>query len=360
MTRRLPALLLAPVLAGCSVGDVRRDPPVRTAAPPATSAGARPGPAEVTETRAAQVAVGKGYDPPFVEFVDVALGYALFASCGERPAGRDCPALLYATTDGGRTWRKLRHPRPVAKGQQMYTASGLLTLWSEPHGWWTSIDGGGTFRHTPGEKEPAEWRATLGRFQIDQETDRVGRWEGHGLRPLPVQPELPALNTVTERHGVLVAAGARDGRAYAAISTDQGRSWRTTDVPAPDGAVELVWARNAPDGDLWLVGDRGDRRSFPALWRWADGWQAVRAEGHPERAHSVVPLGGGLLATNGPGGAGVVVEGRYEYLPWPVADVHNLVMLADGGLAAVAPDEVLLGVGRHAERRWVKVVLVAG
>ncbi|MGN9811888.1 hypothetical protein ACTMSW_21325 [Micromonospora sp. BQ11] len=357
--RRPAAMLLVLALTGCSVGDIRRDPPVRSAAPtaPPATRSAAPPPVAVAETRAARVAVPKGYDPPRVEFVDVTQGYALFASCGERPPGRDCPVLLYATTDGGRHWRKLRHPRPVADGQQMYTASGVLTLLSEPYGWWTSIDGGATFRHTPGEAAPPEWRAAQGRFQVVEETGGVGRWDGRTLRRLPAQPDLPALNTVTERHGVLVAAGARDGRAYAAVSTDQGRSWRTTPVPESDGAVELVRAQNAPDGDLWLVGDRGDRVSFPALWRWADGWQPVRAVGHPERAHSTVPLGGGLLATNGPSGAGVVRGDRYEPLPWPVKDTHYLLMLADGGLAAVAPDEVLLGTGRHTTRTWAKVTI---
>ncbi|MGN9774960.1 hypothetical protein ACTMS0_04165 [Micromonospora sp. H33] len=364
--RRLPWLaVLVPLLAACSVGDIRRDPPPRLApssAVPSSAASQRPGPppspVAVAENRRVQVVVPKGYDRPYVEFVDSSYGYALFASCGNRPPGRDCPALLYATVDGGGSWRKLQHPRPVAEGQQLYTAPGLLVLLSEPYGWWTSTDGGRTFRHTRGEAGPAEWRAAQGRFQIVEAEGGVGRWDGRGLDRLPVQPEVPGLNTVGESRGLLFAAGAAGGLPYAAVSTDEGRSWRTTAVPPPDsGDVGILRVEVAPDGEPWLVGERTDRTDFPALWRWAGSWQPVRAEGHPEQASPPALLGGGRAAVVSSRGAGVLAGGRYADVPWPVTPEHYLHILDDGTLAATAPHELLLA--RPPFTAWTRVVLEA-
>ncbi len=73
----------------------------------------------------------------------------------------------------------------------MYTAPGVLALLAEPHGWWTSTDGGRTFRHSPGETPSPQWRAAQGRFQIIEGTGKVGRWTGRTLRPLTTQPPYP-------------------------------------------------------------------------------------------------------------------------------------------------------------------------
>ncbi|WP_422734494.1 WD40/YVTN/BNR-like repeat-containing protein [Micromonospora sp. WMMD558] len=362
--RRLPWLVaLVPMLAACSIGDIRRDPPSRTAPiGPSAAISQTPGPpptaVAVAETRRVQVAVPEGYDRPYVEFVDASHGYALFASCGERPPGRDCPALLYATTDGGRSWRKLRHPRPVADNQQVYVATGVLALLSEPYGWWASTDGGRTFRHTRGEAGPVEWRAAQGRFQIVEAEGGVGRWDGAGLDRLPVQPGVRGLNTVGESRGLLAAAGAAGGLPYAAVSTDGGRSWRATPVPAPaTGDVNITRVEVAPDGELWLIGERPDRRGFPALWRWAGSWQPVRAEGHPERVAPPALLGGGRAAVVSSRGAGVVAGGRYTDVPWPVSPEHYLRILDDGTLTAAAPKELLLA--RPPFTTWTRVVLEA-
>ncbi|RQX19741.1 hypothetical protein DDE19_03035 [Micromonospora ureilytica] len=75
-------LLLVPLLAGCSIGDVRRKPPT----PSSRAAVTTPSPsAAVAEVRRVRVAVPQRYDPPYVEFVDAEDGYALFANCGEPP-----------------------------------------------------------------------------------------------------------------------------------------------------------------------------------------------------------------------------------------------------------------------------------
>ncbi|PZG15345.1 hypothetical protein C1I95_19830 [Micromonospora craterilacus] len=360
------------IVSGCSIGDVRRTPPAPTSSAPTPAStdpsGPPPSPAPVAETRRTRLAVPERYDPPFVEFVDAEQGYALFGACDGRPPGPDCRALLWSTRDGGRTWQRLRHPKPVADNQQMYAAPGVLALWAEPHGWWTSTDNGKTFRHTPGEKSPPQWQAAQGRFQLIVDSGKVGRWDGRKLRPLPAQPPVPVLNTVaegdgrivtqdgTEYGGPLVVAGAgEDGRLHTAISIDEGRSWQKTPVPAPEGEVGVL--RVQAVGELWLIGERPDRTSFPALWR-LEGrdWKLVSAEGHPPRGWAV-PLGGGIAAVVSPRGAGAVAEGRYVDLPWPLTGDHLLRLLPDGTLFAGAQEEILLGVGTFADLTWTAVIL---
>ncbi|MGB2571450.1 hypothetical protein ACPFP2_23815 [Micromonospora citrea] len=358
--RPLVALLLVPALVACSVvGDVRRDPPARTSAPPGSVAPApAPSSQPPAEVRPVRLPVPARYDPPYLEFVDADHGWALFATCDGGPPGRNCPALLFGTVDGGRSWRSLRHPRPVADGQQLYAARGLLVLWAEPHGWYTSTDGGARFSRTAGA--PAAWTAAQGRFQVDEGTGKVAEWDGRRLRPLAAQPSVPGLNTVDGSDGLLVvAAGAAGGKPYAAVSFDRGRRWLSTPVPAPDGEVGLVRALVEPDGTAWLVGERPDRTGWPGLWRLRGGWEPVGVDGHPAELGSVAPIGGGLLAVTGSRGAGVVGDG-YADLPWPVGPEHYLRVLADTTLAATGPGgEVLLGVGYQTDRRWIQVI-VAG
>ncbi|MEV0808888.1 hypothetical protein [Micromonospora sp. NPDC050200] len=353
------ALLLVPVLASCSaIGDVRRDPPARTAAPspPPATVPAPPPSAGFDEVRAVRVAVAQRYDDPYLEFSDAAHGWALFAGCDGRPPDRSCPALLFSTLDGGRSWLQVRHPRPVADNQQLYTAPGLVVLGAEPHGWYASTNGGASFVRTA--EVPAEWRAAQGRFQVIEATGRVGEWDGRRSRPLAAQPPVPGLDTVASSDDLLVAAGMADDRPYAAVSTDRGRSWQPTPVPAPDGAVSTLRVRVAPDGDVWLVGERPDRMDFPALWRYLGRWLPVPAESCPSRILSVAPVGAGRVAVTGPSGVGVVIDGRYTPVAWPLGPNHYLSLLGDGTLVARAPDETVLAVGPVGTRRWIRVVLV--
>ncbi|MEH0820626.1 MULTISPECIES: hypothetical protein [unclassified Micromonospora] len=356
--RALVALLAVPALVACSaIGDIRRDPPSRSA-PPSHSAAPVPTPppsAGVDEVRAVRVAVAERYDDPFVEFSDAAHGWALFGSCDGGPPDRDCPAVLFSTLDGGRSWLRVPHPRPVADNQQLYTAPGLVTLWAEPHGWYTSTDGGASFVRTDGA--PPAWRAAQGRFQVIEETGRVGEWDGAALRPLAAQPPVPGLNTVASSTDLLVAAGVGDDGPYAAVSTDRGRSWQRTPVPAPDGTVAVLRAQVAPDGQVWLVGERSDRLDFPALWRWQGRWVPVPVQSYPSRIRSVAPIGAGRVAVTGPYGAGVVIDGRYTPVAWPVGPEHYLTTLDDGTVFARGPADVVLGTGAGTDRRWVRVTV---
>jgi hypothetical protein len=367
-TRRVRLLILFPLLvalSGCSIGDIRRTAPVPE---PTPSQGTSPPPVPrpVAETRTARLAVPARYDPAYVEFVDAERGYALFAACdGRPPGGPDCPALLWSTRDGGRSWQRLPHPKPVAENQQLYATVDVLALWAEPHGWWTSTDGGETFRHSPGEAAPAVWQEAQGRFQVIEESGKVGHWRAGVLRPLPRQPPVPVVQTVTggsarvvdsTYHPVIVAGLTGDGRPTVASSWD-GSTWKRERVPPPDGEIGVLRAAVTPN-ELWLIGERPDRTGFPALWRRTvtSEWSRVLADGHPESGR-VVPLGSSTAAVVSPRGAGAVIGDRYLDLPWPVTAEHSLRVLADGTLFAAAPQGVLLGTGLLAERTWVAVHL---
>lgn len=349
----LVTLLSLAGVAGCSIGDVRRRPPV----PPSPSVVATPSPVAFDEVRRVRVAVDGRYDRPYVEFADARHGYALFAGCDGRPTAADCPALLYATADGGRSWRELRHPRPSATDQQLYTAANLLVLLSEPHGWYASTDGGATFTYSR-SGPPSLWVGAQGRFQVVEATGQVAEWDGRRLRPLASQPDLPRIDSVSSRDDRIVVAGLRSGEPFAATSTDGGRSWRRQVVPRPVGEVGVLRAVIDPWGSSWLVGERPDRTGFPALWRDSGpGWERVDLRDRPGRVRSIVPMGAGLLAVTGPDGAGMVAGDRFHPMRWPLTPEHHLTVLTDGTLCARGPDDVVLSPGLPAGQRWLRIVL---
>ncbi|MEV2237653.1 hypothetical protein [Micromonospora sp. NPDC049891] len=364
--RTLPLFALVMTLASCSIGDVRRTAPAPEPTVSDSASPPPPVPRPVAETRTTRLAVPERYDPAYVEFVDAERGYALFATCdGRPPGGPDCPALLWSTRDGGRSWQSLRHPKPVAENQQLYATIDVLALWAEPHGWWTSTDGGETFRRSPGEAAPAEWQEAQGRFQVIEESGKVGRWDAGVLRPLPNQPPVPVVQTVTDggprgvgssHHPVIVAGLTEDGSPSVASSWD-GDTWERGRVPPPEGEIGVLRAAVTPN-EVWLIGERPDRTSFPALWRLTNltDWSRVPAEGHPDSGR-VVPLGSSTAAVISPRGAGAVIGDHYLDLPWPVTAEHSLRVLFDGTLFAAAPQGVLLGTGEVAERTWVAVNL---
>ncbi len=354
------ALVLVALLGGCSVvGDIRRPAPARDSAPAATPP---PGPAQM-EVRQVEVPVPRDYSLHTAEFVDQRRGYALFTHCGlSGPGGTtSCEARLLATVDGGVSWRQLTHPHPVAVNHQLYATDTRIALLADPYGWWVSPDVGATFTHVPGGADvPPAYRSIFGRYQVEgyRRDARLVLVVGAKATPLATQPPVPWLSAVAEDPNALYAAGLDAGRPYAAVSRDDGRTWRRTPVPAPP--EPLVNARLlvsvGHNADAWLVGDT-NRTRFPMIWRYdGTGWQAVAATGHPDRYFSVAAAGEGVLLFSGPSGSGVVVDGAYRVSDWPVAHA-DLRRLADGTLLGRVGEDIYLGIGNGLQRRWISVVL---
>lgn len=353
-------VLVGALLVGCSIGDVRRTPPA-----PARSTGGGDGVPPVVE-RAVRVSVPAAARLQQVEFVDADRGYALFVVGGvDTPAAPVSSGLLLGTTDGGRSWQPVPHPR-LDGHPQLHAGPGLLVLVVEGTVWYVSADQGRTFRRHDGERPPDAYHRLDGRFQLCCDGDdrpKVVEWVGDRFRPLPAQPSLSRPELLEYGGGRLVVARLSAGRAYVSVSVDDGRSWLPP-VPLGDGAWSGLRAAVAPDGDAWLVGYADDRTLFPTLWRRdgpGGGWSLVRPVGPPERFTSAVPLGDGLLAVTGPDGPGLVGRGSYLRLSWPVGGAY-LRMLPDGTLFAADPPtgRAWLGSGRGAERRWVTVRLHQG
>ncbi|MFC7546327.1 hypothetical protein [Plantactinospora sp. GCM10030261] len=366
MRNRITGVLAMVLIAagGCSIGNVRR-PPDGGSPPPGPSNSAPTSP--VVEIRAADVPVTTDFNQERVDFVDANRGYALFTRCGTDTASSGttptCAAVLLATTDGGRSWQRLRHPRSEAAEQQMIvTRDGTLLLRAAPY-WYRSTDGGHAFTRADGGAEPpGAFQENLSRFQFNEQWNQIVDWRGGRARPLPVPP-VPEPTSLAYRDERLWVSGTRAGRPVVALSTDLGRTWTTPSVPAmPDGDPAGMAVEIAPDGDAWFMVRPATGRP-PALWRHparAEGttpWVPVAADGLPEQADILVPIGAGTVAVGGRSSAGVVSDGRYTVVDWPIVNrmFHSLV---DGTLLAEEHEgDPLLGVGRAADRSWIRIVL---
>jgi hypothetical protein len=361
--RAVVGVALVFTLTGCSALDgIRRPPP----APPASSSRA------TFEVRTARVPVPADYQQSAVEFAGARHGAAMYTRCAvpKRRVGNhnDCSAILLVTDDGGRSWQRRVHPEPVADSQQLYVGfGGTLVLLAEPHAYYTSLDWGRTFKQSPySEVPPIAYRLLGGPYEICCDADPVPtirRIDG-GDQPDPVvvtRPPIPGSpGAVVYRPGRdLWVASVAGGRAYTAVSGDEGRTWTARTVPGSDGGLGFVRLQTPNDqSDLWLIGDR-DRTSFPAVWRLGTtGWQRLRADGAPAEYRSTAPVGGGALAVAGPLGTGQVTsDGSYRPTGWPAGDW--LQELGDGTLFITDNLRGLLwlGPGGAAHRRWIQLVL---
>jgi hypothetical protein len=367
--RRAVAVLLVISLAGCSVGDIRRTPPVPAspAATPSTPAPATAAPMKsrgADEVRRTRFDLGATFTPHTVEFADQRTGYAMFIGCdqaGPQPA-EGCPAALFGTGDGGRTWQEIRHPHRLAKNHQMYVGGGKLILLAEPHGWWVSADRGRTFTHQPAEDTtPSFYHEAFGRYQAccdADQTRKVVEFTAGKMRPVPTQPPIPSVDTVGSGRDLLYAAGLKDGRPYAAVSADRGRTWKPTALAA-DADLDMLQIMVSYGGEhAWLVGNTS-RFAFPRLWLYdGQGWRPSGTEGHPLEYLSAAALDDGSVAITGPAGAGVVLGGAYRELDWPVGRGW-VTVLADGTVFSQVDRDTWLGVGTGTERRWIRIELSA-
>jgi hypothetical protein len=354
------------LVAGCDVGSIRRPAPVRTPPPPATSASSR---SAIVEVRRVRVPIPSDFTLQRLTFVDSARGYAFFTRCGESNSEPSCEASLLATVDGGRTWTVRRHPQPFAADEQMVvTGNDAVMLLADPYGWYLSRDGGLTFRRTgPPGRPPDDYYTMPGRFQVwnpGNGPSRVVEYVDRQLQDLPVQPPIAdgTTDVKSDETGRLWVAGLERGKAVAALSRDDGRTWQRQQVPGPNASLVSAWLEVAAGAsDVWLLASPGPP-AFPRIWLFnGTGWVEQPATGAPSQMRSAAALGNGVLAVSVPDGGGLVVPPRYRESDWPLAGA-NLKVLYDGTLMASreASDEVFLGLGHGVNRQWVQVTLVRG
>ncbi|MEV4536783.1 hypothetical protein AB0J82_23660 [Asanoa sp. NPDC049518] len=355
MTAAATVLVL---LAGCSIGDIRRKPPPppTAAPPPATEA--------AFETRRGSIPVPPGYRLRSVEFVDQALGYALFARCGSttNPPGPEdnCSAALVRTEDGGRTWHQVYLPRPEGRDHQLYADRARLVLYVEPDGYYVSFDRGATYEYAAGDDDVV--RPIFGEYQAccDSDAKQLVVWFGADGKPSPTkaQPKLPNVRAVASAVHALFAVGIDDnGRPISAVSNDQGATWRQ--VPVAGASERLVSARIAVDRSgtyAWLIGQT-DLVSWPSLWYFDDtGWRPMGATGHPDDFTSGVVLEDASLAVTAGGRVGLVSGGAFQHVDWPIGSCY-LRMLPEGTLFCARDAVNWLGVDDHGERKWIRVLV---
>jgi hypothetical protein len=352
------------LLAGCEVGSIRRPAPVRPPSPPAASASTRPG---IAEVRRVQVPVPIGFANRVLTFVDSSRGYAFYTRCGDDGQTPDptCEASLLATVDGGRSWVVRRLPQPFATNHQLIAGeTGVLLLLAEPYGWYVSTDGGVSFRRIgTGTDPPAEYYLLSGRFQLWRQERGPSRLvdylDGHA-RAVPAQPAVvrSATDVKYDESGQLWVTGLEGGRAYVALSLDEGRTWRRREVPGPSGGLVSAWLELSPGaGDVWLLG-QPDPTAFPRLWLLnGANWVEQPALGAPPRMRSVAAVGNGVIAVSTPDGGGLVSHQGYAASDWPLTNGY-LRTLSDGTLLS-KPDygEIFLGAGHGTYRRWVQVIV---
>lgn len=365
----LPTVL---ILAGCSIGDIRRPPPERVV-PSADAAVPTDGPGAV-EHRPMQVPVPAYYDPPHLQFDNAQFGFALFPGCTRSPDAGDpvaCPPLLFVTFDGGESWQQREFPAPGEASASMQVGYGSLVLFTAD-AWYRSLDAGMTFTRSVSSDAsmPAEFASVDGPYQVCCQTDAVARVvevTEQGVVPLAQQPPIPVVQTVGHLGDKLTVAGLHDGRLSVAsgarVARLDGRGvaefswqWQTgaITIAEPDRIRRLV-VHTAPSGGRWLIGERVPGE-FPLIWR-VNGTQLehLPVDDPPAGVVSVLPDDGRLLVTTRTGAWTVGSDGRFEVSYWPVRDAY-LTRLRDMTVQAYRPDgAVLLSPAQQTGLGWVQV-----
>ena len=233
-------------------------------------------------------------NPDQVLLADDQQGYALFNKVCRGTEG-DCTSLLYATTDGARTWHPMTLPPGMPLGTEKYeilqaSGSDLFLPWS--NGDWVSTDQGSSWK-------PVRVGSTQSTTFVQASNSEVQLVDAaHATMatlPLPQGISLSGLSAGLLPGGrVWVSSGSEFD-----VSPDAGRTWTPVALPVGEDALGV---RYNGSGDVSVLTGRPD----PTLTLVAH----------------VVTLTGGTRAVQGPG------------VPPACA-----AMLADGTLLAIAqPD----------------------
>ena len=176
-----------------------------------------------------------------------------------RAAARpDCLALLFATANGGRSWHRISHPRPMARNSASRSRPTCRSSMSPVTVGTSPWDDGSSYQREV--SPPSVVRALRSWIQVDERTGKVIGWEAGVWRPLPVQPPLSRPQSVYGSDGLVVAASVADGRPLLAVSFDSGaHSRRPRCRPRTARSRRSGWRRRFA-GDVWLIGERRGRR----------------------------------------------------------------------------------------------------
>ncbi len=342
-----------------------------TASPPSVASG--PPTSAVTEVRRSTLPAPAGYGVLTVEFADAVHGYAGLIT-DEPVAPNQYGSMLFATDDGGRTWRQLDDPRRPSPSPQLYTVDArTIVLLAEP-GWFVSTDGGASFQARAQQPEPAQLSDLSGEYQLACDNGcSIVRRGGQVTQP-ELRGELAAVTQVGIG-GPVWAVSLDDGEPRTTVSQDGGRTWRQIDVPAhPDGRPAR-FSLSGSGGEIWLIGYitadggglgqvmplRRKETGLPLLWRMVDDrWVAQGISNAPPTGHgvfAVAAIGGGLAAVAAPTGL-FLVDSRWhpvELFPQP----EWVTTLRDGTVFAPGPTNqtYYLGTRTGSAVAWVQVVL---
>ncbi|MFA1550851.1 hypothetical protein [Actinomadura chokoriensis] len=182
--------------------------------------------------------------------------------------GDDGPSGAIWFSPDLRTWR-----RGGGEHRNDLTAEQNGNRWirSAAGGSFGFVAAGGVFdAEAPGTRRPAVWTSADGK-----------KWRLQQLK-LPAGVSQGSLTHVTAKGDVLVAAGDAVGSSGTAVlayvSTDGGKTWNETDLPAPgsEGSVEITAITAAPSGFV-VTGTAGESGTADVVsWTSADGtsWEA--------------------------------------------------------------------------------------
>jgi photosystem II stability/assembly factor-like uncharacterized protein len=342
---------LAVAAGGVWLTHVRRPSEPAAARPPATDPADLGTPASGESSAPIASAQGNTLQ---VRYADADNGFALVGYCDPR-SDRLCGYQLRVTADGGRSWQTRRVPLPAVPRDGGFSAElfvfgtrSLLVRSGGPQSF--SPDGGLSWRAAPPSAGSALASVPAGWTTVSTCPDRTDALA-------PCYRPVAALDPTTGRRHVLVnqprlaggfindrATTAHDGsiwvagtepgnaRPAVAVSRDQGRSWRTVPLAAPNtplfGVSLVTHDGRTAYAFVRAQGHPGDgvKNGLASVWRTNDGgrnWQRVGSAGQPRSLLGVALLPDDrlLITTEEFGGTNLrySADGGRTFPVWPSA-----------------------------------------